>query len=352
VPETDLEDDVSLAPPAAPMLERAGVAWLAPVRQRLAALQDQGRLPHGLLFAGSPGAGQSELAAWLAARLLCRAAAAAPCGQCADCRLFLAGNHPDLRWVTVLPDKKEISIDQVRGLSEAFSMRSYRGGVKVAVIAPVESMNPKSFNALLKTLEEPAADTYLMLAASRVDRVPKTILSRCMRLRLQLPGEAEALAWLGRRRAKENWPPLLALAGGAPFLASDYAEADLGGLDDEMQSAIDAALEGRLDFVAFAEACARNSPAARLAWLESWLTRSLKDAALASDLVNNNRLPWLRPPGVDTKIRAGYGLLDELRDARRHVGGNLNTQLLFEGLSISLAALVGRPARKSGESSG
>jgi hypothetical protein len=52
----------------------------------------------------------------------------------------------------------------------------------------------------------------------------------------------------------------------------------------------------------------------------------------------------LRPPGLETKIRAGYGLLDELRDARRLVGGALNTQLLFEGLTVSLAALVGRPA--------
>jgi DNA polymerase-3 subunit delta' len=213
-------------------------------------------------------------------------------------------------------------------------------------------MNPKSFNALLKTLEEPAADTYLVLAASRVDRVPKTIMSRCMRVRLPVPGEAEALAWLGRGQAAENWPSLLALAGGAPLLASDYAAAELGDLDAEMQSAVDAAIAGRLDIVAFAEARARNSPAARLAWLESWLTRSLKDAALAGDLADNNRLPWLQPPGVETKIRAGYGLLDQLRDARRLVSGNLNTQLLFEGLSIALAGLVGSPARETRESSG
>ena len=224
-------------------------------------------------------------------------------------------------------------------------MRSYRGGAKVAVIAPAEAMNRFAFNALLKTLEEPAGDTYLVLAASRVDRVPKTILSRCMRLHLPLPAAGEALAWLARAPGKHAWPVLLALAGGAPFLAVDYAEAGLEGLDEEMQGAIDAAVEGKLDFVAFAEACAKNSPAARLAWLETWLTRSLKDAALASDLVNDNRLPWLRPPGVDTKIRAGFGLLDQLRDARRLVGGSLNTQLLFEGLSVSLAALVGRPAR-------
>jgi DNA polymerase III subunit delta' len=343
--DTEPEDDVGLAPAMAPMLERAGAAWLAPMRERLAALRTQGRLPHGLMVAGAPGAGQAELSAWLAALTLCRQPRGEPCGQCADCRLLFAGSHPDFHWIGVLPDKKEIGIDQVRRLSETLSMRSYRGGAKVAVIAPAEGMNRFAFNSLLKTLEEPADDTYLVLAASRVDRLPKTILSRCMRLRLPLPDERVALAWLARVPGKGGWPALLALAGGAPFLAVDYAEDGLGGLDEEMQGAIDAAVDGKLDFVAFAEACAEKQPAARLAWLESWLTRSLKEAALASDLVNNNRLRWLRPPGVDTKIRAGYGLLDELRNARRLVGGSLNTRLLFEGLSVSLAALVGRRAR-------
>jgi len=343
--DTEIEEEIALAPALPPMLERAGATWLAPLRDRLAALQQQGRLPHGLLMSGTPGAGQAELSVWLAALTICRQPAGGPCGRCADCRLLLAGNHPDFHWIGVLPDKKEISIDQVRRLSETLSMRSYRGGAKVAVIAPAEAMNRFAFNSLLKTLEEPAESTYLVLAASRVDRVPKTILSRCMRLHLQLPDEREALAWLAPVPGKQGWPALLALAGGAPFLAKDYAEAGLEGLDAEMQGAIDAAVDGKLDLVAFAEACAENSPAARLAWLESWLTRSLKEAALASDLVNNNRLPWLRPPGVDTKIRAGYGLLDQVRDARRLVGGSLNTRLLFEGLSVSLAALVGRAAR-------
>ena len=86
-------------------------------------------------------------------------------------------------------------------MSEALSLRSYRGGAKVAVIAPAEAMNIKSFNALLKTLEEPADDTFLVLAASRVDRIPKTIMSRTLRLRLPLPAESEALGWLRQQDA-------------------------------------------------------------------------------------------------------------------------------------------------------
>jgi DNA polymerase-3 subunit delta' len=341
---TEAAEDLALTPPVRPLLERAGSPWLAPLRARLSALQDQGRLPHGLLITGSPGCGQPEIGTWLGARLLCRAPAAGACGQCADCRLFLAGNHPDFRWIGVLPDKKEISIEQMRQLSQALAMRSYRGGVKVAVIAPAEAMNTKAFNALLKTLEEPTAETYIVLAAGRIDRMPRTVLSRCMRLRLPVPEERDALEWLKRQANGEGMPALLALAGGAPFLAAEYAAAGLAALDSEMQSAIGAAIEGRLDFVAFADACARDSPGARLAWLESWLTQSLKQAALGSDLINNNRLPWLRQPGIETKIRAGYDLLDQLREARRLAGGPLNAQLLFEGLAISLAVLVGRPA--------
>lgn len=350
--DTDLSEDGALAPPVEPLLGRAAADWLGAVRQRLSALQAQGRLPHGLLLAGSLGAGQVELGVWLAASLLCREPAGGACGRCADCRLFLAGNHPDFYWIGVLPDKKDISIDQLRQLSQALAMRSYRGGAKAAVIAPAEAMSTKAFNALLKTLEEPPENTYLVLAANRIDRLPKTVMSRCMRLRLPVPGEREALAWLERARTDVRWPPLLALAGGAPFLAEDYAQEGLENLESEMQGAIDAALDGQLDFVSFADVCARNSPAARLAWLESWITRNLKEAALGSDLVNNNRLPWLRPPGVETKLRAAYGLLDGLREARRQVGGPLNAQLLFEGLAVSLAALLGRPARKAEGSSG
>ena len=347
------EPDVSAAPPLRPLLDRARVPWLAPIRERLAALQSQGRLPHGLLLAGSPGAGQPEIAAWLGARLLCRSPApGGACGTCADCRLLMAGNHPDFRWVGVLPDKKEIGIDQVRALSLSLAMRSYRGGAKVSILAPAEAMNAKAFNALLKTLEEPAPETYLMLAAGRIDRMPLTVASRCMRVRLPLPGDRDALDWLAAQTSREAWPALLELAGGAPFLAADHAQEGLGDLDGEMKSAISAATEGRLDVVAFAEACARNAPAARIAWLESWLARSLKEAAVPGDPANINRLPWLQPPVADTKIRAGYRLLDRLREARRQVGGPLNAQLLFEGLSVSLAALLGRPKQRSGGASG
>jgi len=346
---TERDDNLVVPPDAGPALERAGLPWFGALRERLASMQDLGRLPHGLLLFGQPGAGQAEIGLWIAARLLCRGAAK-PCGACADCRLLLAGSHPDFRWISVASDKKEISIEQMRALSEALSLRSYRSGAKVALIEPAEAMNTKSFNALLKTLEEPADDTFLLLATSRSDRMPRTIASRCMRLRVPLPETGTALAWLNDAHPRSGWDGLLRLAHGAPFLAVEYADAGLEDLDQQMQDALAAGMSGRMDVIGDARAWAESAPAARLFWLESWLTQGLKDAGQSSDLVNNNRLPWLRPPGLETKIRAGYRLLDQLRDARRLVGGSLNTQLLFEALLVSLAALLGGAGGKVQES--
>ncbi|MGB5132486.1 MAG: hypothetical protein WBO00_07720, partial [Steroidobacteraceae bacterium] len=247
-------------------------------------------------------------------------------------------------------DAAVIKVEQIRGLSESFSLKSYRGRSKLAIIDPADAMNINSFNALLKTLEEPPDSTYLILTASRSDRLPRTIVSRSARLRLPLPAQAEALAWLNRQRKDTGWERLLALANGAPFLATTYKEAGLEEIDAAMQESLDLAEKCQLDIIAAAASWSRNQPVARLFWLESWLTSRLREAALSSDLVNNNRLPWLRVRAPEPMIRAGYRLLDTLREARMLVSGALNTQLLFEGLLISLTALVGEDAGKVRES--
>lgn len=323
------------------MLARAGADWLAPVREHLAAMQDRGRLPHALLLLGQAGAGQSELALWLASRLLCVSAAASACGHCAACRLLLAGTHPDLQFIGVEPDASAIRVEQIRSLSETLSLHSYRGGGKVAVIDPADAMNINSFNALLKTLEEPRDNTFLILAAQRSDRLPLTIASRCARIRLPLPARATALAWLDHREKRPGWERLLALANGAPFLALRYAAVGLEELDGQMQESMAAAENGRLDIVATAAAWGSDQPELRLFWLESWLAAGLREASLRSDPINHNRLPWLRATEGEPMIRAGYRLLDALREARYLAGGALNTQLLFEGLLVTLARLAG-----------
>jgi len=343
--------EIPAGPGIGESLERAGAGWLAPLREQLATMLNQGRMPHALLLLGPAGAGQFELGIWLAALILCDRKGASACGECAGCKLFLAGTHPDFYRVGLEEDAAVIKVEQIRDLSASFSLKSYRGRSKLAIIDPADAMNINSFNALLKTLEEPSDNTFLILTASRSDRLPRTIVSRSARLRLPLPAPAEALAWLNRQRKHAGWERLLALANGAPFLAMQYREAGLEAIDAEMSETIEAAEQGRqLDIIATAASWSRDQPLARLFWLESWLTGRLREAALSSDLVNNNRLPWLRVPAREPMIRAGYRLLDALREARILESGALNTQLLFEGLLISLTAFVGEGAGKVRES--
>ena len=343
-------EEVGQSPDIGEMLMRASAVWLAPLRDQLAAMKDRDRLPHASLLLGQQGAGQFELAVWLAALLLCDRKGDGACGECAGCKLFLAGTHPDFHLVGLLEEKAFILVEQIRALSETFSLKSYRGRNKVAIIDPADAMNINSFNALLKTLEEPSDNTYVILTASRSDRLPRTIVSRSTRLRLPLPAPQTALDWLHRQRKHAGWERLLALANGAPFLALQYREDGLEEIDEGMHTALESAEKGWLDIVSTADAWHRDQPLARLFWLESWLTARLREAALASDLDDNNRLPWLRGPEREPMIRAGYRLLDLLREARLLMNGALNKQLLFEQLLISFMALVGEGAGKTRES--
>jgi DNA polymerase-3 subunit delta' len=160
--------------------------------------RQQGRLPHAYALTGANGSGPGELAAAIAASLLCLepGASGVACGACAGCALRLSGNHPDLSRVGLLDKKKQIGIDQIRSASASLSARPQRGGWQILIVDPADAMNGAAQNALLKTLEEPASDTVLLLVAHDVGRLLPTIRSRCQRLDLPAPDAASSIAWL------------------------------------------------------------------------------------------------------------------------------------------------------------
>ena len=92
--------------------------------------------------------------------------------------------------------RSEIVVDQMRDLGHWFSLTPQMGAAQVAMITPADAMNANAANALLKTLEEPSRDRYLLLVTDRPGRLPATIRSRCQRLEFRPPGKAEAMAWL------------------------------------------------------------------------------------------------------------------------------------------------------------
>jgi DNA polymerase-3 subunit delta' len=207
---------------------------LAPWQQRmldgaLAALAD-GRLGHALLLSGAPHMGKGEVAMRLAQRLCCGTPAGGQaCGRCRACELFAAGTHPDFRLVSFIPVDKgdklrtEIVVDQMRELGHWFSLTPQMGGAQVALVTPAHAMNLNAANALLKTLEEPARDRYLILVTDRPGRLPATIRSRCQRMEFRPPAREEAAAWLrAQGHSDAALAPALDAARGHPGLAHDW----------------------------------------------------------------------------------------------------------------------------------
>lgn len=166
--------------------------------------RDQQRLAHALLLAGPAGVGKRTFASALTQTLLCEAPAAGgyACRVCRSCVQFAAGSHPNLFWLRPLVDdktdkqKRDISVEQLRNMGDKLVLSAHYGGAKVAVLDPADALNTNGVNALLKTIEEPPPNTYLLLISERPMALAATLRSRCQRLRFSPPSSDEAQAWL------------------------------------------------------------------------------------------------------------------------------------------------------------
>jgi DNA polymerase-3 subunit delta' len=163
---------------------------LKQIQQRVA----QDNLHHGLLFIGKDGSGTALLAAHAAHYLLCvNPSKDAPCGKCQSCLLFEAGTHPDFY---VVEAEKSIGVDLIREHIDKLQAKSHLSKRKVLMIPQAQYMTEAASNALLKTLEEPGQDTYLMLMVPRTKALLATIVSRCERLSIASPDPVESKQWL------------------------------------------------------------------------------------------------------------------------------------------------------------
>ncbi len=170
-------------------------------RQTLAA----GRLASTYLFVGPPGIGKRRFALELARTLLCTEEPEtnlAPCGLCESCRMFAAGNHPDLQVEGLPEDKATLPIElfigdrehrnQV-GLCHQLSMKPFFGRRRVAIVDDADHFSIPSANCLLKTLEEPPPSALLILIGTSLGRQLPTIRSRSQIVQFQpLPNETIA----------------------------------------------------------------------------------------------------------------------------------------------------------------
>ena len=140
-------------------------------------------LSHAYLITGGSAEERDALAGRMAAAYLCRGERP-PCGRCGPCRKVAAGAHPDIWRTAPAPDKREITVDQIRALRADAYIRPNEGARKVYIIHPADAMNPAAQNALLKVLEEGPSYAAFLLAAARPGLLLDTVRSRCEPLRL------------------------------------------------------------------------------------------------------------------------------------------------------------------------
>lgn len=329
----------------APVLQPLDIfPWHEPARLRMQTASSGSRLPHAVLIHGPAGTGKERFSAALAATLLCtgRGECFEACGHCADCALCRAGSHPDLHWLRPPEDKKSVGVDQVRETCEKLAMTSMRKGFRIAIVQPAQAMTISAQNALLKTLEEPAPRTLLMLVTSRPSRLLPTLRSRCQRLEIACPTAAVARAWLERETGGPVPEGLLDIAGGAPLRALEIAP-HFEALDGQMTALVEDLLAGRIEACAAAADMMGEGLPARLDWLESWLALVIRSrtSPTATHLTVKGG-PVLQRTAVEVNISIAFRLVDRVREVRRLLEGSAAAQLLVEALLVEASGLPGR----------
>ena len=324
-------------------LSADALPWLKDSQQRMRAAFAAGRLPHSLLILSAPGLGAERLANWMTALALCESPGERPCDACASCRLLRSDSHPDVHAVRLEEDAQQIKIDQVRELIDSLTLKSYRGGYKVGVIEGAEALNANGANAFLKTLEEPASRTMLILIARPNHRLPATIASRCLRLTLRPPSTETAIAWLkANSPANTPWDAALTLAGGAPLRAMQLDAEGLSALDADMRQSMAELAQGAVDITLLADRWVRSNPGVRITWLENWITQRVQ-AALGTATSHQTAEPVRLPAALlKPKIRALFELLDAARDVRRLASTGMNQQLALEALLVGGRVALGK----------
>ncbi|HAY0638706.1 DNA polymerase III subunit gamma/tau [Serratia rubidaea] len=314
-----------------------------------------GRIHHAYLFSGTRGVGKTTIARLLAKGLNCETGiTATPCGQCDNCREIEQGRFVDLIEIDAASRTK---VEDTRDLLDNVQYAPARGRFKVYLIDEVHMLSRHSFNALLKTLEEPPEHVKFLLATTDPQKLPVTILSRCLqfhlkaldveqiRLQLEMVLQAESITSDARalqllaRAADGSMRDALSLTDQAIAMGQGQVTAAtvsqmLGTLDDEQPLAILEALvtgDGEKVMAQVAQAASRG-----VDW-ENLLVETLA-------LLHRIAMVQLLPSVLDNQYAA---IEQRLRELARTLPPT-DVQLYYQTLLIGRKELAYAPDRRMG----
>ena len=367
------------------------------LRQRLAGAVTRGSLPASLLLHGPRGVGKQRVALWLAQELLCSSrrdittlapVVGAACGVCQGCRYVARLTHPDLRWVFPRPRARDAAADTaevwrdlaeasaeridaallytppdgteaiyvaaVRALVQTMALRPALGERKVVIVGDADRLVPQegadaAANAFLKVLEEPPADTTIVLTSSDPAALLPTIRSRVVAVRVGRVAESDIAEWVRHPLVAAALDTAGVVAGeaqrarraqGAPGSLLARGQATASSAARSLLDAVDAPGDAARHRAAlqFGTSGARGGFADALDALTEMIGERSRGAAA-------NRRSSTAGAGAerDTERVAGtWVALGAIDDARLRAAGNVNPQLVAASLLRALHRAVGR----------
>lgn len=192
--------------------------WLKAKFAELCSRAQANTLHHGLLIKGPNGIGKSQFALALSKVLLCKTEGVEACSECQSCKLFNAQSHPDLH---IIKSEKQIGVDLIRDAIQKMLSTAQLSGNKVLVIEKADSMTESASNALLKTLEEPTANTFLLLISNKPEHLLATVLSRCEKISINSPSVDDCRAWLNAQGQENVTDSVIKAYANSPYLILD-----------------------------------------------------------------------------------------------------------------------------------
>jgi len=185
------------------------------------------KMPHAYLFTGIAGVGKTSTAVALTMALNCDSPVKGDsCGKCPSCRKMISGNFPDFISISRRPDKKNISIEQIKDLNRELRFAPVSARYRVCLIQQAEIMTVEAANSFLKTLEEPPPGNILILNAVDPRDLLPTIVSRCQRVSFSPLPFKDIADWLVKERDvdKETAEVLAKVSYGSPGRALKMSE--------------------------------------------------------------------------------------------------------------------------------
>lgn len=224
-------------------------------------------LHHALLLQGKNGAGRDNFALQLGRTLLCEQLN--NCGQCQSCLLHKTDAHPDLRQIN---SDKQIGVDLIREAIQQLQAKSHISRNKVLIIHAADSMTEAAANALLKTLEEPPHNTYLLLTLETLQGVLPTVISRCEKVRLSVPDETACQNWLQQQGIDHVPPDLFQQYRTEPLTLQAQLSADLAVSQPKVIQGLQAFLQQQTNADELASQWQQHAESVAQ-WLVFWLAQ-------------------------------------------------------------------------------